>query len=86
MTGFLASIKNIEEAKKVYSSTIDIIDLYDSDTGILYYNVSPPTSIYESYLLEAVINGATYTIIDQASITYDEIALPENIQMGPNWS
>ena len=36
--------------------------------------------------LEAVINGATYTIIDQASITYDELALPENIQMGPNWS
>ena len=66
--------------------TIDIIDLYDSDTGILYYSVSPPTSIYESYLLEVVINGAAYTIIDQASITYDEIALPENIQMGPNWS
>ena len=35
MTGFLASIKNIEEAKKVYSSTIDIIDFKKVDDGAL---------------------------------------------------
>ena len=35
MTGFLASIKNIEEAKKICSSTIDIIDFKKVDDGAL---------------------------------------------------
>ena len=35
MTGFLASIKDIHEAKKVISEKIDIIDLKNVDDGAL---------------------------------------------------
>ena len=35
MTGFLASIKNIDEAKKIINSDIDIVDLKNVDDGAL---------------------------------------------------
>jgi 1,4-alpha-glucan branching enzyme len=68
------------------TDTLDIIGSYDSDLGVLYHALDPAVSIYESYFLEAVINGIAYTIIDQPSISYNEIELPENIVMGPNWN
>ena len=35
MTGFLASIKNIDEAKKISNAKIDIVDLKNVDDGAL---------------------------------------------------
>ncbi len=68
------------------SDTSNVVNSYNDETGIFYYSVYPPTSIYESYFLEVIINGIPYTIINQPSIEYDEIPLPENIKMGPNWN
>ena len=67
------------------SDTINVVDSYDSETGIFYYSLDPPVSIYESFYLQVIINGVPYIIIDQPSIEYNEEPLPENIEMGPNW-
>lgn len=63
----------------------DGISLFDQESGIFYTSLDPPRTLFESYSIEAMIDGETYTIYDQPEIEIDEATLPMGVVMGPNW-
>ena len=58
---------------------------YVLENGVFYVSLDPPRSLYESYKIEAFLNGQTYTAYDQPALDIVEEAKPDNIVMGPNW-
>ena len=58
---------------------------YTLENGVFYVSLDPPRSLYESYKIEAFINGQTYTAYDQPALDVVEEPKPDNIVMGPNW-
>ena len=76
---------NIDQVICVIGS--DTIDTQNalSDDGIFYVSLDPPRSLYESYLIEATIDGNTHTAYSQSAIDIESEPLPNEVGLGPNW-
>ena len=66
------------------SDTIDTQNALNGD-GVFYVSLNPPRSLYESYLIEAMIDGNTQTAFSQSAIDIVYEPLPSEVGMGPNW-
>ena len=64
---------------------IDGTTLFNQESGIFYVSLDPPRTLFESYSIEAIIEGETYTVYDQPEIEIEHAALPTGVDMGPNW-
>ena len=76
---------NIDEVVCVIGT--DTIDTQNtlSDEGVFYVSLDPPRSLYESYLIEATIDGNTQTAYSQSAIEIESEPLPAEVGLGPNW-
>ena len=76
---------NIDEVICVIGT--DTIDTQNalSDEGVFYVSLDPPRSLYESYLIEATIDGNTQTAYSQSAIEIESEPLPAEVGLGPNW-
>lgn len=69
----------------VGEDTIYATELYNTESGIFYAAIDPPQTLFESYWVEALIDGEFYTVYDQPAIDITEAPLPTGVKMGPNW-
>ena len=69
----------------VGGDTVSASDLID-DNGVFYVALDPPRSLFESYWVQASIDGQLYTVYDQPAIEINDEPLPDGIDMGPNWT
>ena len=76
---------NIDQVICVIGS--DTIDTQNalSDDGVFYVSLDPPRSLYESYLIEATIDGIVHTAYSQSAIDVESESLPNEVGLGPNW-
>ena len=56
-----------------------------SDDDVFYVHLDPPRSLYESYLIEATIDGNIHTAYSQSAIEIETEPLPNEVGLGPNW-
>ncbi len=76
---------NIDQVICVIGS--DTLDTQNalSDDGVFYVSLDPPRSLYESYLIEATIDGIVHTAYSQSAIDVESESLPNEVGLGPNW-
>ncbi len=65
--------------------TLNATELFNEETGIFYASLDPPLTLFESYWIEATIDGESFTVYDQPAIEIEEAPLPTGVKMGPNW-
>ena len=68
----------------VGADTIDTQNALSAD-GVFFVSLDPPRSLYESYLIEAVVDGNSVTAYSQSAIEIESEPLPEGLVLGPNW-
>ena len=76
---------NIEEV--ICLVGLDTIDTQNTvnDDGVFYVSLNPPRSLYESYLIETVIDGNSMIAYSQPAIEVEVEPLPSDVVLGPNW-
>ena len=68
----------------VGTDTIDTQNALSAD-GVFYVSLDPPRSLYESYLIETVVDGNSVTAYSQSAIEIKSEPMPEGLVLGPNW-
>ena len=68
----------------VGADTIDTQNALSAD-GVFYVSLDPPRSLYESYLIETVVDGNSVTAYSQSAIEIESEPMPEGLVLGPNW-
>ncbi len=69
----------------VGSDTVYATEMYDAENGVFYASLDPPRTLFESYWVEALIDGEFYTVYHQPAIEISEEPLPAGVNLGPNW-
>ena len=66
---------------------LDTIDTQNAvnDDGVFYVSFNPPRSLYDSYLIETVIDGNSMIAYNQSAIEVEVEPLPDDVVLGPNW-
>ena len=68
----------------VGGDTVSATEFYH-DNGVFYVALDPPKTLFESYWIQASIDGELHTVYDQPEIEIVEASLPADVKMGPNW-
>ena len=66
---------------------LDTIDTQNAvnDDGVFYVSLNPPRSLYDSYLIETIIDGNSMIAYNQSAIEVEVEPLPNDVVLGPNW-
>ena len=65
----------------VGADTIDTQNALSAD-GVFYVSLDPPRSLYESYLIETVVDGNSVTAYSQSAIEIESEPMPEGLVLG----
>ena len=60
-------------------------DGYISEDDVFYVGLDPARSFFESYKIQAFIDGQSYIAYDQSALEIVEQSIPQGVNMGPNW-
>ena len=60
-------------------------DGYISEDDVFYVGLDPARSFFESYKIQAFIDGQSYIAYDQSALEIVEQNIPQGVNMGPSW-